>query len=72
MIVFDRLFGTFASERHDEPIRYGLVGRQAEPNPIKLSFREWREIARDVAVARSLRGALHAMFAPPGTSSRTD
>ncbi len=69
VIVFDRLFGTFASERPDEPIRYGLVGRQAEPNPIKLSFREWREIAHDVTAARDLRGVLRAMFGPPGTSS---
>lgn len=72
VIVFDRLFGTFAAERPDEPIRYGLVGRAAESNPIKLSVREWRAIARDVLAATNLREALHAMFAPPGTPSRTD
>jgi sterol desaturase/sphingolipid hydroxylase (fatty acid hydroxylase superfamily) len=70
VIVFDRLFGTFAAERADEPIRYGLLGHAAEPNPIRLAFREWRAIARDVKRSRSLGEAVHALVAPPGTAFR--
>lgn len=70
VIVFDRLFGTFAAEQTDEPIRYGLVGHGSEPHPIKLGFREWVGIGRDVLGARSLGEVLHAMFAPPGTAYR--
>ena len=65
VIVFDRLFGTFAGERADEPVRYGLAHRPLEPNPVRLSLREWRAIAHDVVRARSFKGLMRALLAPP-------
>ena len=40
-IVFDRLFGTFVSERDDVPCRYGLVTPLHSNNPVIIAFHEW-------------------------------
>jgi sterol desaturase/sphingolipid hydroxylase (fatty acid hydroxylase superfamily) len=65
-IVFDRLFGTFAAERPDVVIRYGLVEPQASYNPLVIGLAEWRAMLRDVVRARTLGDALRAAFGPPG------
>lgn len=36
LIIWDRLFGTFASEKRDEDIVYGLVFNQPSFNPLHL------------------------------------
>lgn len=66
VIVFDRLFGTFAREQANEPIRYGLLGHAPERNPVKLAFREWVAIWKDVTQAHSIGEALRYMLAPRG------
>ena len=65
-MVWDRLFGTFAEERDDEPPRYGIVNNIATFNPLRIAFHEWAAIARDVRGARSLREVLGYLFGPPG------
>ena len=65
LIVFDRMFGTFASERADDPVRYGLAHRAAEGNPLRLAFREWGAMLREVRAAR-LVDVPRILFAPPG------
>ena len=65
LIVFDRLFGTFAGERMDDPPRYGLVHPFGTHNPFKIAFGEWRRLARDLVAARGLRSALRVALGPP-------
>lgn len=65
LIVFDRLFGTFASEQKDEPIRYGLVHPFGSNNPFAIAFGEWKRLARDLFAAPNLRGALRIAFGRP-------
>jgi sterol desaturase/sphingolipid hydroxylase (fatty acid hydroxylase superfamily) len=66
LMVFDRLFGTYRAERDDLPVRYGLVHPITSSNPVKIEFREWGALARDLLRARSLRAGLGAVFMPPG------
>lgn len=47
-IVWDRMFGTFAPEVDDEPIRYGIVKQLGSFNLLWNVFHEWVGIARDV------------------------
>lgn len=68
LIIFDRLFGTYVSERNDLPCRYGIVGGKVSHNPFMVLFCEWFEIAHDLFVTPSLRGKLMAAFGPPGGS----
>jgi len=65
LIVFDRLFGTFAAERADDPIRYGLVHPLGTNNPLKIAFGEWRRLMSDLRHAASFRAAARIALGPP-------
>jgi hypothetical protein len=66
LIVFDRLFGTFVSERDDVPCRYGLVTPLRSNNPLIIAFHEWAALAHDLRRARSWRERLMCVIGPPG------
>ena len=51
LIIFDRLFGTFAAAPEHEPLRYGLVGGKPSFNPVRIAFGEWIAMLRDVRKA---------------------
>jgi sterol desaturase/sphingolipid hydroxylase (fatty acid hydroxylase superfamily) len=66
LIIFDRMFGTYAKERDDLPCRYGLVEPLNSNNILKVEFSEWVKLARDLAAARSMRTFFSHLFMPPG------
>jgi sterol desaturase/sphingolipid hydroxylase (fatty acid hydroxylase superfamily) len=68
LIIWDRLFGTFAEERPDAPIVYGLVHAVGSLNPLTIALHGWREMARDFRQARSWRERLRQLFGRPGDS----
>lgn len=65
LIIFDRLFGTFAEENAGEPLKYGLTRPVASNNPFVIAFSEWARMAADVAAAKTLREGVAAMFGRP-------
>lgn len=65
LIVFDRLFGTFAKVPTDEPLSYGLKGRTPTNNPVRIALGEWAILLRDVAAARGLRAKMKVLLSPP-------
>ncbi|MBV9562927.1 MAG: sterol desaturase family protein [Bradyrhizobium sp.] len=66
LIVFDRLFGTFAEAPAGESLRYGLVGGEPTFNPFRIAFGEWIAMLRDAWHAQGARARLRALFGPPG------
>jgi sterol desaturase/sphingolipid hydroxylase (fatty acid hydroxylase superfamily) len=66
LMIWDRLFGTFAPER--EPVRYGLTKDIETFNPGVIAVHEYVAIARDVRRAGSLREAFGYVLRPPGWS----
>jgi sterol desaturase/sphingolipid hydroxylase (fatty acid hydroxylase superfamily) len=66
LIVWDRLFGTFAAERKDTVIEYGLVKQVDTLNPLKIVISEWILLFRDLRSARGLREAAGYAFGKPG------
>lgn len=64
LIVFDRLFGTYATET--EPSRYGLVKPLVSHNPVYIAFHEWLHLWQDVHKARRWRDGFGIVFGPPG------
>jgi sterol desaturase/sphingolipid hydroxylase (fatty acid hydroxylase superfamily) len=68
LIVWDRLFGTYAEEHPQTRIVYGLVHPIGNLNPFKILFNEWIAIARDVKRARCWRERLTQLFGRPGDS----
>ncbi|MCK1638114.1 sterol desaturase family protein [Bradyrhizobium sp. 157] len=66
LIIFDRLFGTFAEAPAQERLRYGLVGGKPSFNPVRIALGEWSAMFRDVRKAAGVRAKFRAMFGPPG------
>jgi len=66
LIIWDRLFGTFAPE--EERVVYGLTKDITSFNPLVVGFHEFASIGRDVARAPGLRAKLAYILAPPGWS----
>ncbi len=66
LIVWDRLFGTFA--REDEPVVYGLTRNIDTFDPVRIATHEHVEMFRDVARAATWRDRLSHVFRGPGWS----
>jgi sterol desaturase/sphingolipid hydroxylase (fatty acid hydroxylase superfamily) len=64
LIIFDRLFGTFA--REEEAPRYGLVSPHQHLNPVQIAFHEWQRMLSDIWHAKGFRERLFYVFARPG------
>lgn len=68
LIIFDRLFGTFAAERADTPVVYGLTRPLTSNNPFVIAFHEWGNLIGDIRSASSARAVLRAVFGRPSAS----
>ena len=66
LIVWDRLFGTFAPE-HERPV-YGLTKNIENFSPLRIAFHEWIAMFRAVLHPAPLATRLAYVFAPPGWS----
>jgi sterol desaturase/sphingolipid hydroxylase (fatty acid hydroxylase superfamily) len=64
LIVWDRLFGSYAEETHRPT--YGLTKNIASHNPFRLQYHEYAAIMRDVRRSASWRERFGYLFAPPG------
>jgi sterol desaturase/sphingolipid hydroxylase (fatty acid hydroxylase superfamily) len=65
-MAWDRMFGTFAQEREDDPPKYGLIHDIDTYNPLRIAFHEWVALFRDLLRARTAREAIGYLFGPPG------
>lgn len=68
LIIWDRIFGTFVPESDEEKVVYGLTKNIHTYNPVRIAFKEWMDLARDVRSAPDWRTKLRYLFAPPGWS----
>jgi len=64
LIVFDRLFGTFAEAPDGKPLTYGLRGGSASHHPLRIAFSEWSAMIRDVRAASTLKQKIAVLFGP--------
>ena len=65
LIVFDRLFGTFAAPPQGEPLQFGLKGRQPTLNPVRIALSEWGHLASDLRQAAGWKAKLRTLFGAP-------
>ena len=69
LIIWDRIFGTFAEELPEEKIRYGLTTNLEKPHhPTHIIFHEWHAIGKDLRKKTSFANKLRYLFKPPGWS----
>lgn len=65
VIVFDRLFGTFAQAERGVVLRYGLVHDLASHNPVIIALQEWGRLVNDMRRAGTWRAAFAIAVGPP-------
>lgn len=69
LIIWDRMFGTFAAEMPEEPPRYGLTTPLDNAHhPVNIVLHEWRSIGKDLKQEISWKQKLGYLFQPPGWS----
>ena len=69
LIVWDRLFGTFAPELPEEKPRYGITKPIDTPyHPVYIVLHEWKDIAKDMRKTTSMRNKMNYLLRPPGWS----
>ena len=66
LMLWDHLFGTFAAERADEPVVYGIRGPLASYDPLRANLHVYGDLARQAARAGSWRERAALLLGPPG------
>ena len=66
LIIWDRLFGSFAEERDGEPVIYGIRKPLASYNPVWGNLQVYRDIIVKSLNSASWTAALARWFEPPG------
>ena len=66
LIIWDRLFGTFAREQSHIQTTYGLVHPIGTLNPLRIACHEWVAMGRDFIRARSWPERWRQLFGRPG------
>jgi alkylglycerol monooxygenase len=66
LIVWDRLFGTFAEERDDQAPVYGILGPLRSWNPLWANLHVYAQMLRDARHARSWADKWHVLWARTG------
>ena len=61
LIIWDRLFGSFAACEPEQVLRYGVAGRAPSHNPFVIALREWRALFAEVRRAPGLSAKLKAL-----------
>jgi sterol desaturase/sphingolipid hydroxylase (fatty acid hydroxylase superfamily) len=65
LIVWDRLFGSFADERRDEPVVFGIRSPVGSFDPVWGNLKGYRDIWRLARTRRSVTGWLAVWFQSP-------
>lgn len=65
LIIWDKLFGTFAAEDKSIQIEYGIVGDLPKANPISANFHQLGVMTRAFNAAKGLRAKLATIFGYP-------
>ncbi|HHB51845.1 MAG TPA: sterol desaturase family protein [Saprospiraceae bacterium] len=68
LIIWDKLFGTYAEEDENEPIAFGLFEKEIKRDPFNVVFHEWRSIFHDMKKVKTWRTKWKYFFMPPGWS----
>ena len=70
LILWDRLFGTFARESAEEPVVYGLTRNIDTFAPLRIVTHEYADMLRDVARSDNWRDRLSFVLRGPGWAYR--
>ncbi len=63
LIIWDRLFGSFQEEKFRP--KYGLTKNVSTYNPVKVTFHEWMNIAKDLKKSKGIKDVCNYLFNAP-------
>lgn len=66
LIIWDKLFGTFAKEQSSEPVVYGLTKNIETHNPVRVAVGEYAALYQDVQRAALWKDRLRYLTLAPG------
>ncbi|MEN7432440.1 sterol desaturase family protein [Chromobacterium sp. TRC.1.1.SA] len=70
LVVWDRMFGTYAEELDSDPCDYGTVKPVNSFNPLWVSLVEWRDMLAEAWRADGWRDRLVLLFGPPEAAEK--
>ena len=65
LIIWDKLFGTFAQEQDKSHNRYGIIGACDSTHPWTISVMQWRLMKEQLRTAPNLQSKLSVLFGYP-------
>ena len=65
LIIWDKLFGTYAVEEPSKPCKYGIVGQLNSDNPFKITFHQWTYLIKSTYRAKGVKAKLNILFGYP-------
>jgi sterol desaturase/sphingolipid hydroxylase (fatty acid hydroxylase superfamily) len=68
LIIWDRLFDTFAEELDAEKPVYGITKNIHTYNLVKIAFHEYQDLLHDIRTAPTFMDKVKHIFMPPGWS----
>ena len=68
LIIWDKLFGTFAEEQEDEKPVYGITNNIHTYNPVEIATHEFKDLWKDLKRAPDWKTKLKYVFYTPGWS----
>lgn len=71
LIIWDKLFGTFAKEDKSIVIKYGIVGELPEDNPLSANFKQLGVLAQQMQREKKLLDKLKVLFGYPHLRTRS-
>jgi sterol desaturase/sphingolipid hydroxylase (fatty acid hydroxylase superfamily) len=72
LIIFDRMFGTFAAEPDGGGLTYGLVKPLRSNNPVRIALNQWLVLGRAIAAAPDWRTRFTILLGPPRLLDEAD
>jgi sterol desaturase/sphingolipid hydroxylase (fatty acid hydroxylase superfamily) len=68
LIIWDKLFGTYAVETTDKICKYGIVGQIKSNNPITITFHQWHYLIKTILTTKGIKLKLKVLFGYPTSS----
>jgi len=72
LIIWDKLFSTYAQEQLNKPITYGIVGQINSNNPLFITFHQWQYLLMQLKQQQGLVAKVKVLFAYPTIAAQTN
>jgi sterol desaturase/sphingolipid hydroxylase (fatty acid hydroxylase superfamily) len=65
LIIWDKLFGTYAEEESMKPCKYGIIGQLNSNNPLTITFHQWIYLIKSIPKAKGIKAKCNVLFGYP-------